>query len=244
MSSIDRSATTLRVNADADNAQREIARLTKALEKSDSKNKAVSNNAVAKPPQLNLSKTTRELNRFSNTARNSFGALAAYNTFTSSLSGVLSGAFVFALANAATNLFKLGAEAESTRERFLALSESIGIGRARYEELFDFASNRGLEFKGLAEATNQLRVVGFAGTDLDEIIREVGIIAGSSTEKVQRITRALGQMRAFGRVALEELNQLTEAGVPIIQALAKQLEVAEGRVRGSNLVLAKLTSLM
>ena len=144
----------------------------------------------------------------------------------------LSGAFVFALASAAVNLFKLGAEAESTRERFLALSESIGIGRARYQELFDFASNRGLEFKGLAEATNQLRVVGFAGTDLDEIIREVGIIAGSSTEKVQRITRALGQMRAFGRVALEELNQLTEAGVPIIQALAKQLEVAEGRVRG------------
>ena len=231
MSSIDRSATTLRVRADASNAQREITKLEKALERSTNKIKQYQA-TVAKPPQLNTAKTTRELNRFSNTAKNSFGALAAYNTFTSSLSGVLSGAFVFALANAGVNLFKLGAEAESTRERFLALSESIGIGRARYEELFDFASNRGLEFKGLAEATNQLRVVGFEGIALDEIIREVGIIAGSSTEKVQRITRALGQMRAFGRVALEELNQLTEAGVPIIQALAKQLEVAEGRVRG------------
>ena len=231
MSSIDRSATTLRVRADASNAQREITKLEKALERSTNKIKQYQA-TVAKPPQLNTAKTVRELNRVSNTAKNTFGALAAYNTFTSGLSGVLSGAFVFALASAGFNLFKLGAEAESTRERFLALSESIGIGRARYEELFDFASNRGLEFKGLAEATNQLRVVGFAGIALDEIIREVGIIAGSSTEKVQRITRALGQMRAFGRVALEELNQLTEAGVPIIQALAKQLEVAEGRVRG------------
>ena len=233
MSDIDRNATTLRVRADASNAEREIDKFKEAIRGTLGEVNRF-NRTTAAGPQFNTRTATRELNRFSNTARNSFGALAAFNTFTSSLSGVLSGAFVFALGSASFNLFKLGTEAESTRERFLALSESIGIGRARYEDLYDFARDRGLQFRGLAEATNQLRVVGFAGQDLSVLIEEIGVIAGSSTEKVQRITRALGQMRAFGRVALEELNQLTEAGVPIIAALAEQLNVAEGRVR--NLV--------
>ena len=39
-------------------------------------------------------------------------------------------------------------------------------------------------------------------------------------------------MRAFGRVALEELNQLTEAGIPIVTALSEELQVDEGQIRG------------
>ena len=230
MPAVDRSATTLKVKGDASNAERELRKLKEAIGNVTKESQRL-NQSTARGPQINTQRAVREMNRLGNTAKNTFGALTAFNTYTSVLSGVLSGAFAYATLNAANNLFKLGASAESTRERFLALSESISLGRRRYAELYDFAKDRGLEFKGLAEATNQLRVVGFEGGDLDSLIREIGIIAGSSEEKVQRITRALGQMRAFGRVALEELNQLTEAGVPIIASLAKQVGVAEGQVR-------------
>ena len=231
MSDIDRSASTFRVRADASQADRELDKFQNSISGLTSQIERL-NAGLARPVRVNTRQATRELSRFANTAKNSFGALAAFNTFTAATSGLLSGAFAFAVINATTNLVKLGAQAESTRERFLALSASISDGRRRYQEFADFADQRGLQFRGLVEAANQLRVVGFAGEELDSLIRQIGIVAGDSTERVERITRALGQMRAFGRVALEELNQLTEAGVPIITAIAQELDVPEGRVRG------------
>ena len=226
-----KSATTFRVNADSGQADKELARFQDRIDKLNAQVNRL-NKQLQNPKQLNLRKSTREITRFQASAKSGFGALAAFNTYTATASGLLSGAFVFAVGNATINLVKLGAVAESTRERFLALSETISDGRKRYQEFADFADDRGLEFKGLVEAANQLRVVGFAGEDLDELIQQIGITAGSSVERVERITRALGQMRAFGRVALEELNQLTEAGIPIITAIAKELDVPEGKVRG------------
>ena len=229
------SATTFRVNADATQASNELQRfqgMIGELNGNLAKLNSQFNNVNVGRFGSRTRQTTREVTRFSSTMRSGFGALAAFNTFTSTASGLLSGAFVFAVASAGTNLIKLGAQAESTRERFLALSETIDDGRRRFEEFADFADERGIQFRGLVEAANQLRVVGFAGEELDTFIRQIGIVAGDSLERVQRITRALGQMRAFGRVALEELNQLTEAGVPIVAALADELQVDEGQIRG------------
>ena len=237
MSDVDRSATTFRVRADTSSAERNIDRfqdslgeLNRQLGRLNGQIGSVTN----RTERFNTGqrRATREMSRFASTAKSGFGALAAFNTFTAATSGLLSGAFAFAVINAGTNLVKLGAQAESTRVRFLALSETIELGRQRYEAFADFADDRGLEFRGLAEAANQLRVVGFEGAGLDTLIREIGIVAGESTERVQRITRALGQMRAFGRVALEELNQLTEAGIPIVTALSEELQVDEGQIRG------------
>ena len=229
------SATTFRVNADSSQASSELQRfqgMIGDLNKNLARLNSQFNNANVGRFGTRTRQTTREVTRFSSTMRSGFGALAAFNTFTSTASGLLSGAFAFAVLSAGTNLIKLGAQAESTRERFLALSETIDDGRRRFEEFADFADDRGIQFRGLIEAANQLRVVGFAGEELDTFIRQIGIVAGDSIERVQRITRALGQMRAFGRVALEELNQLTEAGVPIVAALADELQVDEGQVRG------------
>lgn len=43
---------------------------------------------------------------------------------------------------------------------------------------------------------------------------------GQSGETIERITRALGQMRNKGRVSLEEVNQLTEAGIDVMRILS------------------------
>ena len=176
--------------------------------------------------------TTRGSNRLGNATTQAGSALAALNGHMATAGGLMAGVLGFGIGQTVERLITLGAQAESTRERFLALAETIEDGRRRYQAFADFADDRGLEFRGLVEAANQLRVVGFAGDDLDELITQIGITAGDSVERVERITRALGQMRAFGRVALEELNQLTEAGIPIITAIANELDIPEGKVRG------------
>ena len=228
MSDAARGATTFRVTADARQADQEFQKFQNSiagLERSMDR----LNRSLQRTRPVNLGNSRRQVNRLTQETNRLGGSMtrvsSAFATFTA-LSVALS------VGNAIRSIGQLGIQAESTRERFLALSATIQEGRENYERFAEFADQRGLQFRGLVEAANQLRVVGFGGNDLIELIEQIGIIAGDSTERVERITRALGQMRAFGRVALEELNQLTEAGVPIISAIADQLDVPEGRVRG------------
>ena len=43
---------------------------------------------------------------------------------------------------------------------------------------------------------------------------------GASGQTIEQINRALGQMRTKGKVSLEEINQLTEAGVDAMRILS------------------------
>ena len=240
MSDLDRSrssATTFRVSADAAQADRELQKFQERLDQLNnqvnrlSRNVDRSSNSSIKFTR-SMRGTTAGSTRLGNATNKAGAAMAAFNGNIATAGGLVGGVLGFAISQTVERLVTLGAQAESTRKRFLALSETIADGRRRYQEFADFADDRGLRFQGLVEAANQLRVVGFAGDDLDELITQIGITAGNSVERVERITRALGQMRAFGRVALEELNQLTEAGIPIITAIANELDIPEGKVRG------------
>ena len=228
MSDAARGATTFRVSANARQAEAELAKFQNRINDLEGTVRRL-NERLARTRPVNFDRQNRQLRRATQETErfnSSLGRVgSAFATFTALSVGLSFTAGI-------RSLVRLGAVAESTRVRFLALSETIQEGRDNYQRFAEFADSRGLRFQGLVEAANQLRVVGFGGEDLIELIEQIGIIAGDSTERVERITRALGQMRAFGRVALEELNQLTEAGVPIIAGIADQLDIPEGRVRG------------
>lgn len=66
------------------------------------------------------------------------------------------------------------------------------------------------------------------GVEADEVIdkmTKLGDLAGGNAEKMNRIALAYGQMLAKGKVTGEELRQLTEAGVPMQNALAESIGV-------------------
>ena len=90
-------------------------------------------------------------------------------------------------------------------------------------ELEDFASRTPFRLPGLAENVRLLSAMGF---ETEELVDTVKILSdttaafGESEATMQRIARALGQMRARGRLATEEMNQLVEVGVNGFQALA------------------------
>ena len=148
-----------------------------------------------------------------------------------SLAGNIGSNLVFGTIEAATATFKLGVEAQRAETRFVSFADSIRQGRVQYEEYFNIAQRLGVDFDPLVELGTQFRAVGFEAQEAADLIERLTIAAGGSVQAVDGIGRSLRQIRA-GKVELEELNPIAEAGVPIFKLLADELGITEKALRG------------
>ncbi len=91
------------------------------------------------------------------------------------------------------------------------------------EDMGDFAATTPFEYPELLETSQRLMAVGFAAEDVMPTLKAVGDAAaglGKSSEAVNLITTALGQMKLAGRVNAQDMMQLTSQGIPAWQILA------------------------
>lgn len=102
-------------------------------------------------------------------------------------------------------------------------------------EMEEFARRTPFETASLIRATQLLKSYGFEVDQLLPMLRSIGDAAAASPEGMEaavgRISLALGQMKAQGKVMGQEMNQLANAGVPAWDILAEQsgLTIAEVR---------------
>jgi tape measure domain-containing protein len=88
------------------------------------------------------------------------------------------------------------------------------------DRLEDFAKKTPFEFPELVESSKQLLAFGVDAGDVIGIMTSLGDAAALTGQNVTDLTTIWGQMEAKGRVANEELLQLTERGIPAYQMLA------------------------
>jgi tape measure domain-containing protein len=114
---------------------------------------------------------------------------------------------------------------EQSEIAFGTLLGSMELGEVMLGRLQDFNLSTPFELPGLANATQQLLLYGYAGEQAFNTVKTVSDIAASSgprmEESLGRMTLALGQIRAKGVVQGEELRQLTEAGFPALELLTE-----------------------
>ena len=94
------------------------------------------------------------------------------------------------------------------------------------EDMADFAVRTPFEYPDLLEAAKRMLAYGFAADEVLPTLRAVGDAAaalGSGNVGIERITLALGQIQAKGKLSAEEMRQLTEAGVPAWHMLAEAM---------------------
>jgi len=99
-------------------------------------------------------------------------------------------------------------------------------GKAFLAELKKFAATTPYEFAGIQEAARQLLAFRFEAEEIPGMLIAIGNAAaglGRGEEGMQRIILALGQMQAKTKVSAEEMLQLTEAGIPAWDMLAKAM---------------------
>ena len=137
-------------------------------------------------------------------------------------------------AKGASNLLSLGKSIISTGFDFNSMKENAQIafttmlgsadGAKKFlADLNTFAIKTPFELPGLIESAQKLKAFGFEAGSIIPMLTNIGDATaglGGSPELLNRITIALGQIKAKGKVQAEEMLQLTEAGIPAWQILA------------------------
>ncbi len=121
---------------------------------------------------------------------------------------------------------KLAADMEQARIGFTTMLGSAERADTFLRQLWDFAARTPFEFKGLQDSARQFLAFGFAAEDVIPTLTAVGNAVaglGGGAFEIERVTRALGQMRAKGKVSAEEMMQLAEVGIPAWEMLAKAI---------------------
>ena len=155
----------------------------------------------------------------------------AMKTLSSSMASVAAGmglqlgvsAFVSTLKNAIVGSFEL---ADALEQSKIAFTTMLGSGEKAGKMLNDlkaFADKTPFEFQDIQAAAKRLMAMGTAAEDVIPTLRAVGDAAaglGGGKATIDGITLALGQMGAKGKISTQELNQLTERGIPALKYLA------------------------
>jgi len=129
---------------------------------------------------------------------------------------------------------KAAAQMEQTKMAFTSLLKSGDAATAMLKDLRDFAAKTPFEFNDLTRATQKLMAFGFEAKQIIPMLTAVGDAAaamGGDPEVINRSVRALGQIRSAGKLMTEDMNQLTEVGIPAWQFMADAIGKSTGEIR-------------
>ena len=122
-------------------------------------------------------------------------------------------------------LVKEGVEYNATVEQlqtsFEVMTGSVTKATDIVEKLKEIGAKTPFEFTGLAETTQLLMNYGFEAEDAIDKMQMLGDISQGSADKMNRIATAYGQMSSAGKVSLEDIKQMIEAGFNPLQEISQ-----------------------
>lgn len=143
---------------------------------------------------------------------------------------------------------KYNAEVEQLQTSFKVMTGSADKAANVMERLRKLGATTPFATKDLASATQLLMQYGFNADDAINRMSMLGDIAQGSTDKMMRIAAAYGQMNATGKVSLEDVKQMIEAGFnPLLEISEKTGESMESlyeRISKGTMSFSEITDAM
>lgn len=127
----------------------------------------------------------------------------------------------------------LGMKMEQTKVAFTTLTGSADAALEHLDALRAFAAKTPFEFTDLIDASRRLQAFGFEAQAVIPMMTNIGdavAAMGGGADQINRVTLAIGQMSAKGKVSGQEMLQLTEAGIPAWKYLADAIGVSTAEV--------------
>lgn len=126
----------------------------------------------------------------------------------------------------------LAKQAEAATRSFAVLLKNQTQAIALVEHLKSFAAETNFNFQTASDAARQLLAYGFQLGELDSMMRTIGDTAAAmgDTEAFGKVARALGQIKTKGKLATQEILQLTEAGIPAYEILQEKLGLTKDQM--------------
>lgn len=129
---------------------------------------------------------------------------------------------------------KMAAEVQQTRTALVTLLRSTEAADNLLKEIKTFAATTPFEFKGLAQASQQMIAFGFEAKAIVPILRTVGDAVsglGGDQETMDGVVRVLGQIQTMGKVTAKEILQLSRQGINAYQYLADAAGTSTAQVQ-------------
>lgn len=110
-----------------------------------------------------------------------------------------------------------------------------------FSEIQQYAVKSPFSVTQTSEMAVLLKQSGIYASDLMDTLKMIGDLASGNEEKFRRISNNFAQIKALGYAQTRDLREFANAGIPIYEALAKHLGVAQQNVR-SMVQDGKITS--
>jgi len=141
-------------------------------------------------------------------------------------------AFGGALALVGKNILDTASDMEQAKVAFTTFLGSSDAASKSLKELSDFAKATPFTFPTVVEAAKRLLAYNVEAKDLIPTLKTLGdLSAGVGTDKLPQLILAFGQVKAATKLTGAELRQFTEAGIPMLQALADELNKNGGALK-------------
>lgn len=143
---------------------------------------------------------------------------------------------------------KYNATMETYATSFEVMTGSAEKAAEVVDELKDIAASTPFEMPELAETTQLLMNYGFTADDALDKMTMLGDISQGSADKMNRIATAYGQMSSAGKVSLEDVKQMIEAGFNPLQEISEStgesMESLYDRISAGTISVDEITASM
>jgi tape measure domain-containing protein len=167
-------------------------------------------------------------------ARGFLGTLGSIRRSIFNVQNLLAGVAVAGLFG---GVIRAGTFSENTKTAFELQLGSKALANSTLEQAVSFAAKTPFETGTVIDAYQKLLAAQFTLAEVPVVLSGVGDLAaikGFDPEVIERVVRALGQIRGKGRLQAEELLQLSEVGLPsgkVYEVLAGKLGITTDAVR-------------
>lgn len=110
---------------------------------------------------------------------------------------------------------------------FETLLRSAGKAETLMRDLQRFSAATPFQLQNLTSAAQLLIATGTEASNVTAVLQDLGNAAMGNSATLERLTDAYAKLQAKGKASLEEINRFTEAGVPILDALASRYNLTK-----------------
>ena len=168
-----------------------------------------------------LEKAVDSIDKDNSKLKKSFTKLGSIATTAFTGITVAVGAVSTALVAGATAGAKYNATIEQYKTSFEVMTGSAEKATEVVEKLKKLGAETPFEMTDLADTTQLLMNYGLTADDAISKMQMLGDISQGSAEKMNRIAMAYGQMSSAGKVSLEDIKQMIEAGFNPLQEISQ-----------------------
>lgn len=149
---------------------------------------------------------------------------------------------VLGAVNLVKNLVRITGEFEAQHVALRAILQDVSGADRIFYQLQELAVKSPFTFRNLTDYAKQLSAFSVPMNEIYDTTKRLADVSAGLGVDMSRIILAYGQIRSASFLRGQEVRQLTEAGIPVLQELAKQFSEIEGRMISAGEVFDRISA--